>query len=126
MTTLRRREQCLRNRAKGSFQGVACPPEAKPAPPGVAGNTVDQNRAKPCRGKLFGLYDELESERQNGNSGLNKAWGNNTQGNRRKKTMALLAKWSPPRERPPLCIVLGETREDFARPSLEQREWRRQ
>jgi hypothetical protein len=59
MTTLRRREKCLRNRSeKGSFPGVACQPEAKPAPPGVAGNTVDQNRAKLCRGRLFGLYRE--------------------------------------------------------------------
>jgi hypothetical protein len=71
MTTLGRREKCLRNRSeKGHLPALRCPPEAKPAPPGVAGNTVDQNRAKPCRGRLPGLYSELELERQNGNSGL--------------------------------------------------------
>ena len=60
------KEQCLRNRAKkGLFQGVACPPEAKTAPLGVAGNTVDRNRAKSCRGRPIGLYRELELERQN-------------------------------------------------------------
>ena len=43
MTTLGRREKCLRNRSeKKASPGVALP---KPAPPGVAGNTVDQNRA---------------------------------------------------------------------------------
>ena len=48
MTTLGRREKCLRNRSeKKASPGVALP---KPAPPGVAGNTVDQNRAKPCGG----------------------------------------------------------------------------
>jgi len=71
MTTLRRRERCLRSRArKGSFHGVACPPEAKPVPPGVAGNTVNRSPARPCRRRLFGLYRELELEHQNGNSGL--------------------------------------------------------
>jgi hypothetical protein len=70
MTTLRRREQCERNRAnRRLFQGVACPPEAKLAPPGAAGNTVDRNEAKPCRRRPFGLYGELQLERQNGNSG---------------------------------------------------------
>lgn len=48
MTTLRRRKQCERNRAKkGLFQGVACPPEAKTAPPGAAERTMDPNRLKP-------------------------------------------------------------------------------
>src|ERR1700731_195982 len=51
MTTLGRREKCLRNRSeKGHLPTLRCPPEAKPAAPGVAGNTVDQNRAKPCGG----------------------------------------------------------------------------
>jgi hypothetical protein len=71
MTTLRRREKFLRNPSeKGSFPGVACPPKVKPARPGTAGNTVDQNWAKPCRGRQFGLYDELKSESQNGNSSV--------------------------------------------------------
>jgi len=40
--TLVRREKCLRNRSeKGHLPALRCPPEAKPAPPGVAGNTVD-------------------------------------------------------------------------------------
>ena len=36
--------------------GVACPPDAKPAPPGAAGNTVEQNRLKPCGERSSGLY----------------------------------------------------------------------
>ena len=70
MTTLGWREKCLRKRSeKGSFPGVACPPDAKPAPPGTAGNTVDQNRLNPCRARPLGVYGELESESQNGNPG---------------------------------------------------------
>jgi predicted ATPase len=34
---------------------------------------VDQNRTKPCRGRLSGLYRELELERQNGKFRLNTA-----------------------------------------------------
>lgn len=34
---------------KGHLPALRCPSEAKPTPPGVAGNTVDQNQAKPCR-----------------------------------------------------------------------------
>jgi hypothetical protein len=61
MMTLGRREKCLRKRSeKGSFPGVACPRDAKPAPPGAAGKAVDQNRLKPCIGRPFvpccGLY----------------------------------------------------------------------
>src|SRR5271167_4300515 len=41
---------------KTAFLGVAWPRDAKPIPSGAAGNTVDQNRLKPCRGKPFGLY----------------------------------------------------------------------
>jgi hypothetical protein len=52
---------------KSASPGVACPPDAKRAPAGAAGNTVDQNRLKPCRERLFGLQGELKSERQNGN-----------------------------------------------------------
>jgi hypothetical protein len=35
-----------------AFPGVACPPDAKI---GTAGNTPDENRRKPCRGRPFGL-----------------------------------------------------------------------
>jgi hypothetical protein len=41
------REKCLRNRLdKRHFWGLAWPRDAKPAPPGAAGSTVGQNRAK--------------------------------------------------------------------------------
>src|ERR1700682_1020130 len=40
--------------------------EAKLAPPSAAGNTVDQNRLKPCR-EVVRPTGELESENQNGN-----------------------------------------------------------
>lgn len=36
---------------KTAFLGVAWPRDAKPIPSGAAGNTVDQNRLKPCRGR---------------------------------------------------------------------------
>jgi len=59
MTALVWRGECLRMRpGKGSFPGVAGSPEAKPetgAPSGTAGNTVEQCRLKPCRGKPFDL-----------------------------------------------------------------------
>jgi len=64
------RKKCSPSPAeKGSFPGVASPPDAKPAlyHPGAAADTADQNRAKPCRVRLFGLYSGLESESQNGN-----------------------------------------------------------
>jgi hypothetical protein len=41
-----------------------------PAHPGAAGNTVNQNRLKPCRRRPSGLCNELHSESQNGNPGL--------------------------------------------------------
>jgi hypothetical protein len=41
---------------KRESPGVACPPDAKPAPPGAAGNTVDQNRLNPCGERSSGLY----------------------------------------------------------------------
>jgi hypothetical protein len=46
---------------------VADPPDVKPSPPGAAGNTVNENRLKPCRQRLFGLQGDLKSETQNGN-----------------------------------------------------------
>jgi hypothetical protein len=38
---------------KRGFPGVAYSPDAELAPPGAAGNTVDQNRLNPCRGRPF-------------------------------------------------------------------------
>ena len=51
------RGKCLPMRpGKGSFPGVTCSPEAKPAPFGAAGKTVDQYRRSPCRERSSGLY----------------------------------------------------------------------
>ena len=55
---------------KRVIRGVPCSPEAKPAPSGAAGNTVDQYRLKPLQREVGRLIRELESESQNGNSGL--------------------------------------------------------
>jgi len=38
-------------------------------PSGVAGNTVDQDGVKPCKGKSFDVTNQLESEGQKGNLG---------------------------------------------------------
>jgi hypothetical protein len=54
---------------KRVISGVACSPEAKPAPSGAAGNTVDQYRLKPLQREVVRPIRELESESQNGNSG---------------------------------------------------------
>ncbi len=71
MTTLGRREKCLRNRwGKGFLLAWRAHQMRNRSLPGAAGSTVDQNRAKTCRPRLFGLYRELESERKNGNPGL--------------------------------------------------------
>jgi hypothetical protein len=40
---------------KTASSAVGSPPDAKPAPPRTTGNTAEQNRLKPCRGKLFDL-----------------------------------------------------------------------
>jgi len=53
--------------AAKSADAPCVPARCESGPPGAAGNVVDQNRLKPCRGRPFGLYGELESERQNGN-----------------------------------------------------------
>jgi hypothetical protein len=44
---------------KRASPGVACPPDAKPAPPGGAGNPVDQHRLKTCTERSYGLYENL-------------------------------------------------------------------
>jgi hypothetical protein len=70
MTALIWRESvCGCARENGHFGGVACSPEAKPVPFGAAGNTVDQDGVKPCKGKPFGVRNELELEGQKGNLG---------------------------------------------------------
>ncbi len=75
MTVLVSRAKCLGMRPeKGSFRGVACSPEAKPASSGAAGNTVDQYRLKPLQRAVVRPIWELKSESQNGNSGSNHVW----------------------------------------------------
>jgi hypothetical protein len=75
MTALVWREKCLRMRPrKRSFRGVECSPEAKPVPSGAAGNTVDQDGVKPCKGKPFDVTNQLELEGQKGNPVLNAAF----------------------------------------------------
>ena len=54
---------------KTASSAVGSPSDAKPAPPRTTGNTADQNRLKPCRGKPFDLWNELELESQKGNPG---------------------------------------------------------
>jgi hypothetical protein len=62
--------KCLWMRSgRGSFRGVACSPEAKPAPSGTAGNTVDQYRLKPLHREVGRPIQQLESESQKGNPG---------------------------------------------------------
>lgn len=61
----------MRNRSKKMhFRAWLAHQMRNPAHPGAAGNTVNQNRLKPCRRRPFGLCGELESESQNGNPGL--------------------------------------------------------
>ena len=46
VTTLKAREKCLRNHSEnGPVQGIGCPPDAKPAPPGAAGATGSAMRS---------------------------------------------------------------------------------
>lgn len=70
MTALVWRGTCLRMRpGKGSFRGVACSAEAKPAPSGAAARTGDPNRLKPLQQAVVRPIRELEAESQNGNPG---------------------------------------------------------
>jgi hypothetical protein len=45
---------------KGAFPGVTCSLDAKPAPFGAAGKTVDQYPGEPLRRELFRPIRELE------------------------------------------------------------------
>ncbi len=60
---------------KTASSAIGSPPDAKPASPCTTGNTADQNRLKPCKGKPFDLSNELELESQKGNPGFNVAGG---------------------------------------------------
>jgi hypothetical protein len=63
MTALVWRGKCLRmHPGKGSFRGVACSPEAKPAPSGAAERTMDPNRLKPLQKEVVRPIRELEAE----------------------------------------------------------------
>jgi hypothetical protein len=63
MTALVWRGKCLRMRpVKGSFRGVACSPEAKPAPSGANGNTVDRYRLKPLQEAIVRPIRESAAE----------------------------------------------------------------
>jgi hypothetical protein len=71
MTTLGRREKCLRNRCeKGHLRALRAHQVRNRSLPGAAGSTVDQNRAKNFPGEAVWSIRELESESQNGNPGL--------------------------------------------------------
>jgi hypothetical protein len=59
---------------KRAAPGVACQSDAKPAPPGAAGNTVDQYRLNPLQREIVRPIQRLESESQNGNSRSNPRW----------------------------------------------------
>jgi hypothetical protein len=63
------RSVCGTAQKKMHFRAWPAHQRRNPAHPSAAGNTVNQNRLKPCRRRPFGLYGELESESQNGNSG---------------------------------------------------------
>src|SRR6266851_3155403 len=45
---------------KTASSAVGSPPDAKPAPHCTTGNTADQNRLKPYKGKPFELSNELK------------------------------------------------------------------
>ena len=71
MTTLGRREKCLRNRSgKGHLQALRAHQMRNRSLPGASGSTVAQNQLKFCRARPFGLYGKIGSGSQNGNSGL--------------------------------------------------------
>jgi len=71
MTALVWRGKCLQMRpGRGSFRGVACWPEAKPASSGAAGNTADQYRLKPLQREVVRPIWIWNRRVKNGNSGL--------------------------------------------------------
>jgi hypothetical protein len=79
MTALVWRGKCLRMRpGKGSFPGVACSPDAKPAPSGAAARTGDPNRLKSGRPAYTGVGSG-ESKR--------KSWLNQEELHEHKKLM---------------------------------------
>jgi hypothetical protein len=47
---------------KTAYSAVGSPADATPASPRTTGNTASQNWLKPCRGKSFDLWNELELE----------------------------------------------------------------
>jgi len=70
MTTLDRREERLRMHPWKSVISKRCvSAEAKPAPSGAAGRTLDPNRLKPLQKEVVRLKRELEAESQNGSLG---------------------------------------------------------
>ena len=70
MTTLGRREKCLRNHSPR----VALPAGGETGPSRRRWkHSWTKTRLNPCRGRLSGIYIELELERQNGNSCLTRA-----------------------------------------------------
>jgi hypothetical protein len=71
MTTLGRREKCLRNRSgKGHLRALRAHQMRNRPLPAPLETPWTQNRPNPCRGRPFGVCGELESESQNGNPGL--------------------------------------------------------
>src|ERR1700736_7084057 len=60
--------------AKTASSTVWSPSDAKPASPRTTGNTEDQNRLKPCRGRLFDLWKswnwKVRAGRENLDSGV--------------------------------------------------------
>jgi hypothetical protein len=70
MTTLGRREKCLRNRSgKGHLRALRAHQMRNRPLPAPLETPWTQNRPNPCRGRPFGVCGELESESQNGNPG---------------------------------------------------------
>jgi hypothetical protein len=71
MTALVWPGKCLQMRpGKGSFPGVACSPEAKPATFRPAARTGDPNGLRPLQQAVVRPIRELEAESQSGNPSL--------------------------------------------------------